>query len=537
MINKQFNKSFYSSVYKNILRSSSGGPDFGESVVECEIYRYTSASNLGLKKGYYVLAKQRIIIPNDSTPGLGAVSVQNYNNYPAILNNKITLDVNNNAKVKIHDLFPKTLNSNVNISSSSHDGDSRTQVQQYTSGSSINNTNTYGVTVSGGFMLGPVFNLGVSYSEAWGESYNRQRSIGSNTTHQSDSNFGNNMSVKDWSSYSKLGNNNKEVSWVWGQTYPWDVLNYNYAQEGNNINLPQFIQNRMLTSNSVLPPSELSLYGLDFTTQASWLVEFEDDIVEDEVLSLSHEIECYTASHGFLSSRVSASLDDSSQAKACQFSSEPLNMSRYSLAPVEVYNADGASIVFKNNQFTYRPKTEADNFKIISANNELEVSGSGFAETMKSSLKNNAKIEIYFKVDSNVSNYDLFIMHWLKDNKTSCNINWTINDKYKGSSVVNAISDINGEDNMTKISLRSNNYSLLNSFDYLVMGLNKIELEIVPQDISMDTVPRDLSINLGAGNTATTTDATDADATATTYADNADVIPSCEYTISSITIR
>ena len=525
MINKQFNKSFYSSVYKNKLRSSSGGTSFGESVVECEIYRYTSASNLDLKKGYYVLAKQRIIIPNDNTPGLGAVSVQNYDNYPAILNNKITLDVNNNAKVKIHDLFPKTLNSNISISSSSHNGDSRTQIQQHTSGSSINNINTFGVNVSGGVMLGlPVFNIGLSYSHTWGNSYNKQNSIGLNTTHQSDSNFGNNMSVKDWSSYSKLGNNNKEVSWVWGQTYPWDVLNYNYAREGNDINLPQFIQNRMLTSNSVLPPSELSLYGLDFTTQASWFVEFEDDIVEDEVLSLSHEIECYTASHGFLSSRVSASLDDSSQAKACQFSSEPLNMSRYSLAPVEVYNADGASIVFKNDKFTYKPEAEADDFKIISANNELELSGSGFMETMKSSLKNNAKIDIYFKVDSNGSNYDLFIMHWVKDNKTPCNINWTINDKYKGSSVVNAISDINGEDNMTKISLRNNNYSLLNSFDYLVMGLNKIELEIVPQDIPMDALPQGLSSYLGVSSVTDVTDVTDA-------------ILSCEYTIASITIR
>lgn len=534
MINKQLNKSFYTSVYKNELHSSAGEPAFGESIVECEIYRYTSASNLDLKKGYYVLAKQRIIIPNNNTPSLGAVSVQNYNNYPAILNNKITLDVNNNAKVKIHDLFPKTLNSNVNISSSSHDGDSRTQIQQHTSGSSTNNINTFGVNVGGGMMLGmPMFNIGLSYSHTWGHSYNKQNSSGSNTTHQSDSNFGNSMSVKDWSSYSKLGNNNKEVSWVWGQTYPWDVLNYNYAQESNDINLPQFIQNRMLTSNSVLPPSELSLYGLDFTTQASWFVEFEGDIVEDEILSLSHEIECYTASHGLLSSRVSASLDNSSQAKTCNFSSKPLNMSRYSLAPVDVYNADGASIVFKNDEFTYRPETEADNFKIMSANNELEVCGSGFMETMKSSLKNNAKIEIYFKVDNNISNYDLFIMHWLKDNKTPCNINWTINDKYKGSSVVNAISDLNGEDNMTKISLRNNNYSLLNSFDYLVMGLNKIELEIVPQDIPMDTVPRDLSINLGSGDDA------DADAGNTVVVSdiNADVIPSCEYTISSITIR
>ena len=67
--------------------------------------------------------KQRIIIPNNNTPNLGALSVQNYDNYPAILNNKITLNVNNNAKIKIHDLFPKTLNSNVNINSSSHNGE------------------------------------------------------------------------------------------------------------------------------------------------------------------------------------------------------------------------------------------------------------------------------------------------------------------------------------------------------------------------------------------------------------------------------
>ena len=50
MINKQLNKSFYTSVYKNELHSSAGEPAFGEFIVECEIYRYTNASNLDLKK-------------------------------------------------------------------------------------------------------------------------------------------------------------------------------------------------------------------------------------------------------------------------------------------------------------------------------------------------------------------------------------------------------------------------------------------------------------------------------------------------------
>ena len=136
-------------------------------------------------------------------------------------------------------------------------------------------------------------------------------------------------------------------------------------------------------------------------------------------------------------------------------------------------------------------------------------------------------------------------MHWLKDNKTPCNINWTINDEYKGSSVVNAISDINGEDNMTKISLRNNNYSLLNSFDYLVMGLNKIELEIVPQDIPMEAFPQNLTsyFSSSTDNNADTVvadtvvaDTVVADTVVATDS-NADVIPSCEYTISSITIR
>jgi len=484
MKNKQPNKSFYSSVYKNELRESAGGPSFGESVVECEIYKYTSAANLNIKKGYFLLVKQRIIVPNNNKPSLGAVSIQNYENYPAILNNKIILNVNNNANIKIHDLFPKTLNSNVNVSSSSHDGKSNTQVQQHTSGSTTNNINTFGVNVSGGVMLGlPMFNIGLSYSHTWGSASHTQNTTGTNITAQSDANFGNNMSVKDWSSYSKLSNNNKEVSWVWGQTYPWDVLTYNYAKEGNDIELPQFIQNRMLTSDSVLPPSELALYGLDFTTQASWFVEFQNDIVEDEVLSLSHEIECYTASHKFVNSKVSAVLNDSNKAKVCKFSSNPLNMSHYSLAPVEGYNAGGlSSIVFKNDKFTYKPKKETDAFKIVAPNNDLEISGSGFMETMKSSLKVSPKIDIYFKIDNHMSNYDLLIMHWLKDNKTPCNIKWTINGVYTGSSVVNTVSDINGEDNMTKISLRNNHYSLLNSLNYLVMGLNKIELEIVPQE-------------------------------------------------------
>jgi len=225
MNNREHYKIFHSAKHEYELKNKETGGVFGQTIVDYEIYKRTDVSNLTNVRGYLLLVKQRIIVPNATEYVAGAASITSYKNYPAIIENKIKLDVNNKAKIQISNIFPRTLNSNVTTNTSSQTGSTSSTIHQNTTGSSSSNVNTFGVGLSLGFFGElPIGGVTLSYSHSWMSGKSSQNTTGGTSSMHADQSYSNSMSVKDWSAYSSLSKDNKSLTWLWGQSYPWDVI-------------------------------------------------------------------------------------------------------------------------------------------------------------------------------------------------------------------------------------------------------------------------------------------------------------------------
>ena len=486
MINNNINyKNFFTSA-KTFPLSTTGGKDgqFGYSDIEYTILKRTDVTNLTKVHGYLLVMKQRIFIPNEMDYVPGSSTITSYENYPAIIENNVDLKINNQATVKLASIFPRTLNSNVTTSSTSQAGTTSSVGHQHTTGSSTSNVNTFGVGLMGGFFGEiPMGSVSLNYSHSWIHDTSKSNSDSTASSAEKDLSYSNSMSIKDWSSYSNISENNKSIRWVWGQSYPWDVILYNQTTGGDNVKLPDFVKNRLLSGNLLLPPSELSLFGLDFTSHASWLIDFPEGISSDETISISHTTSNYTATHEKAGKDLSAKLQNNSEASLSTYSSGELNLSLYSLAPVQVNPSEGIpTIGFMKSNFIYAPHKNTDSFKIISPKNNLEAKGTGFDSVMKSSFKTNPKIDLNFKIQDTTFGYSLAIFHWLEEGSGNCTLNWKVNGQHSGSINLTQQKNTNNNENMTQISLRNLDYRSFNFHDYLVIGLNHIEITIVPED-------------------------------------------------------
>lgn len=483
MANRRRFKTFYSAIQEHDL-TNSAGTQFGRSVCEYQILKRTDVSNLTNIKGYLLHVKQRLVIPNQNPYQLGITTLDAYNNYPAIIHNVINVQVNNGATLKLSGVFPRTLNSNVTVSGSSSAGTSNSVSHQSTSGSSTSNVNTFGFGISGGlFGDSPVFDVSLSYSHSWIDGTTSQTSSGTQQGAQAGTSSSNTMSVKDWSAYSQLSDDNATLSWIWGQSYPWDVILYNKASSGDNVTLPKFVVDRLVNNGLILPPSELSLFGLDFTSQAAWVVDFPDGVVKSEAVSIFHDTTLFTASHSVNQGQLAATLQSSTEAASSSYSAPSLDMSLYSLAPIGGYAGENiATIGFKTSDFTYAPTSAKTQFKIISPNNDLQVSGAGFDSVMVSTFADTPEFDVYFKVDSADLNHELVLSHSAEG--ADCEISWTVNGKFTGVNTLNKVEPGQGQSTETVVALRDLDYVSLNFQDYLVLGLNKVTVKVQPTQSS-----------------------------------------------------
>ncbi len=119
------------------------------------------------------------------------------------------------------------------------------------------------------------------------------------------------------------------------------MILYNQDNGSGGINLPPFVQDRLFypedTTNPaalLYPPSQLSLFGTDFTMQAGWLIDFPAGVTADEEITLTYTTQSYTATHGLSGTTLSASLQTSTQASQAQYTSAGVNLSTYSLNPI-----------------------------------------------------------------------------------------------------------------------------------------------------------------------------------------------------------
>lgn len=460
------------------------GTVFGSTAIRYVFDRYQDVRNLDNRVAYLITCRQRIIIPNATPYQPGPSSITAFSNYPALMSNGIEIGTDEKATLFLKSIFPRTLNASISSSSSVQAGSTTSTTNQYTSGSSQSQTNSFGVSVSGGFFMNqPTFNVEGSNQHSVTNDLSNSISRGNESGRQNSHSEGDTMTIKDWSSYGFTDAGNKSATWIWGQTYPWDVIAFHQSGGGSTINLPSFVKSRLMDGNLLLPPSHLSLFGVDFTMMATWLLILPEDVSAPETVTFTHRTTSYLASHTTSSGQVSASLYSSTEAPTSTYVSPPLDLSTYALEPITHPGPqNGAAIGFAANPFTYAPK-DGGAFKIISPANNVQVTGSGFNPGLTTSFAKPVSLRVDFKILDSTQEYALLLMHWIKDPKIGpCKLTLTVNEKFTNAYYVDSAEGQGGQNNVTAVELRNTSFTSINFHDYLVLGVNRIDVQITPEN-------------------------------------------------------
>ena len=482
----------------------------GVDIIRYTILKVVDTKNLTCSNTYSVTVKHRLLVsglnwnPNNNYQSTG------FNNYPVLVNvqSGITATSQPTSEVVLKRIFPKTINANIEQSTNTSTGSSSTQSNQTSSGSSSSNVNTFGVDLSAGwFVEGPVASVGVNYSHSWEHGTSQSSSLAHSNATNLQAASGNEMSVKDWSAYSSVQNFNNTstafvgeyIQWNWGQTYPWNIFDYNETASELNILMPESVVANMLyygaasasssqSSNILLPPSDLSLFGLDFTMAAEWLVTFPEKLTNIETLSFQHDISVAHASHSMLppTGGEQASLVALfGRAYNNVFKqSQPLSLSEYALVPLS--NNQTTGIGFQSNLFDISPNTPLTTFKIRSRGNDLMATGIGFSPVMSAVFPANysgpvVSLTIAFKVVDINTQYAFVLKHWIGQNSGNIVLSCVIN----GNQTTINVTDQEGQgllNNINQLDLRNFNLKSANFHDYLVLGWNEITITVMPQD-------------------------------------------------------
>lgn len=462
------------------------GDSFGVSYVTYEIYKQVDVSNLQVQNGFIVNIKQRLVIPNQNLK-IGAVVRNGYDHYLGLIANRTTLTPPAGATLKILSYFPRTLNASQNTDSSSNG----MLNNQNASGSVNSNVNTYGITLDGGFYNDiPAAKINFGYSRSWVGDHLQESALGKNSHLIDSSNNGLSMSMKDWQAIGQADPANAGIICVWAQEWPWNTLLYNAIGPDGHIALPKQIAQRLYDGQTLLPPSTLSLTGVDFTSRATWLLQYPVGTTPDfsEMLGVTHSTSLYSASHGLSSGVLTADLDNSLTAQVATFSTPFIDLNLYALAPLDTM----AYIDFVTDDFIIPPgQPNNSSFKIASRNHDLLASGSGFDETMAVSFiepQTQADIDLTFKIAQKNQSYELVLVH-----QTSCSM-------ANGSLLLNIQTSINGVQSLpvqithygdaeTVIGLRTlSDYSNIDSKDDLWLGVNQVSIQITCLDQTLSNI-------------------------------------------------
>ena len=466
--------------------------------------------NLTCSNTYSVTVKHRVIVSGlDWDPSKNYQS-SGFTDYPILLSvqSGISAVSQSGASISLKRIFPKTINASVEQSSNLSTGGSSSQSNQTSTGSNSSNVNTFGVDISAGwFVDGPVATVGLNYSHSWENGTSKMTSVDNSTTSNRQTSSGNEMSVKDWSAYSTVQNFNgasaqyvgESIQWNWGQSYLWNIFDYNQTGSGSDILMPESVVANLLyygavnqgqVSNILLPPSDLSLNGLDFTMASEWQITFPAALTSPEQLSFEHEVSIIQASHRMTPPPSGAgSLVATLSAPHKNFlkPNQPLTLSEYALIPLS--SNQSAGISFQSNLFDITPNGPESICQIRSRGNNLLAIGRGFAAPMSASFPANyqnagATLTIAFKVADINTQYSLVLKHWIGQGSGEILLSCVVN---KNQTMLNIL-DVEGQgssNNISELDLRNFDMKSNNFHDYLVLGWNEIIITILPQNNSV----------------------------------------------------
>lgn len=493
----------------------------GIDIVTYQFLKLLDTKNLTHSNAYSVTVKHRILVQGLNWQPGGSYQSTGFNKYPVMVNveSGIVNISDSKAEITLKKIFPKTINATVEQSSNVSTGDSKSQTNQTSSGSNSSNVNTFGVDLSGGwFVEGPVASVSLSYSHAWEQGKSRSNSVDHSSGTSQQSSSGNEMSVKDWAAYSSVQNMDDKsniymgefVQWNWGQTFPWNVFQYNETGSESNILLPQSVVANLLysgatnitSSNILLPPSDLSLFGLDFTMASEWIVTFPGNITAIESLSFQHQVSVVQGSHSISgpdSSGAVSVIAGLTSAYNNILKQDTANViGEYALSPLKGNQSTG--IGFQSNLFDIAPSSPTTAFKIRSRNNDLLVTGTGFDSAMNATFPANysgkgAAMTIAFKVADLSTEYSLLLKHWRAAASGNIVLTCTINGN---QTIINVI-DPEGQgsaNNLSQMDLRNFDLRSANFHDYLVPGWNELTIGIMPAEKTVATTYSILALSM-----------------------------------------
>jgi len=468
----------------------------GNLLSEYQVSEYfdlrTNSSGKAPRRAYVVHLKQRLSIVNSNADNF-VLTTPSYSNYPILAVQRVVPSTSvANLNFYIEDYSPKTLNASVDTGQNQSANSSSSTSRQHTSGSSTSTTNSYDVSVSAGF-FGEMPTGGISggMSTSTTTSSDVSDSVGSGQDQGQESGRSSSMSIKDWGSYAFLDSNMQAPSWVWGQEYPWNVVNFRNSDSQGSITLPPNVIANLLDGTFVYPPSQISQFGLSFVAHAKWIFYVDGaNGTSDEVVNFDHNLTYWAGSHqGGGTGGVTASISILTDQNGTDIETLSLNLPLLALVPIaDSGSGNNAVVGLVKSEFISLP--QAGPFRLKAGANNIYINaGTGFdalndydsvLTASNITAQKPASFTVQFKVVDPTLELNLYFRHW-KTSTTNCLMTLNVN----GQTITRHIDTTNagsGTDNLTTVTLRNLDYTNPDFYDYLVMGLNTITVTVTPAD-------------------------------------------------------
>lgn len=494
---------------------------------------------------FFLYCTQRLFLANPSNSSVAPITgsqitTEYFANYPALIQTYMRVGESGGVTLNLMDYSPHTVNTAVQQSGSNGDttGSTTSTNSSSTTGSSYTQSSTYGTSVTvGDTFSGATASYEYSTSQTNEHSQTSGREAG--TSAGKEHSISASMSIKDWGSYASVNPIYVYPTWVFGQEYPWNAIDCRYAGSktypgvtdagGNVLSPANANQFELIISNSMAadlcdgtylcPPSELSMFGVNFVMKSSWRVYVP--YTSSTTVTVNHDVKYFSASHiaavttqnGATSytpqvylDKTPATLSTTDTGSPTPTFSIPLDLNVMGLDPLGV-NAQSAIVGFLPVKFIppatiTPPATSAalpKIFKTIASTNDLivenatsygSVAGSGFSVSQASltatwSAAQNVPytLMLYFKVIDSTSDYTLNIKHWITGT-TGVELSIVINNDTSNTITryVTGLEGEGGDNNLLTIALRSLDFASIDYHDYLQLGLNSIAITLQPID-------------------------------------------------------
>ncbi|TIU42864.1 MAG: hypothetical protein E5W28_00525, partial [Mesorhizobium sp.] len=253
------------------------------------------------RQGYLVTCSVRLRVEGIPMHVPGAQSAS-YDNYPALATSQLSfIGFDPSSDVELLHYSPKTVNSSTQSTKTGGTSENNGTEIQHTTGSSVSTTNSYGANIQLG-MQGevPTGDVGGHFDHS--DTTEHSQSDLTGTTHNLgvDAAASTTVTIKDWASFARVGESTQSVLWCWGQESPWNVIRYHdkITDSANDIALPDHIAALLADNKVVTPPSELAMFGIDFTSQARWIITSKTGRQFDSALTIRCEPTIFLGTHG-----------------------------------------------------------------------------------------------------------------------------------------------------------------------------------------------------------------------------------------------